>query len=1396
MLAAARLYDGIEHTGALAGLVLGAVAGVALVTAVAFTFATGGLGGFLIAMAAGVAGSSLAAAGESLGSLCSSAAGVIESGSPDIFINGRPAAHVEHSIALCDQHPPTVQVAEGSPTVLINGQAAARKGDRLSCGARIAGGSSNTFIGGGTRTYLPITDEVPAWLRYSTDILMGIAGGASVVRSVFKRGLQQGIKAALPCAGRFLAGVLAGDALVRFGLAPLASRVLGGQFGHPVDTTTGRKLLPEETDFVLPGLMPIEWSRFYASDIAAVGALGRGWVLPWEQSLSRCGSFLYLSDSQGRSVPFVTLEPNQRIFNPHEQLYLVRTAGGRYLLQTLDDVFFHFGEVPDDDVPVPLQRIENAQGHYLHFTRHADGRLTDLTATGGQRVHLHYDHPLGRLTEVRRIDGDRAVETLVQYRYDAAGHLLDVVNRNGDLVRRFGYGDDGRMIRHDNGLGLSCHYRYAVLGGQPRVVEHWTSDGERFHFHYDLAARTTTVTDVLGRQAQVHYDAGHRVVASTDLDGERYAIDLDPYGNLTGLTLPDGNRLTLAYDEHGRLTEETDPLGRSTRYRYHFLSTRVRQVDYPDGTCRVADYDNQGHLIGEIDPLGQATEYLNSPDGLPHTIINAHHQRTHLWWNACAQVVRYQDCSGHATVYGYNERDQLTAITDAQGHTTTFERNATGDVLRLHHPDGSHETFTYNVHGQLLSHANGKGQLTRLQRNARGLPIGRQAPSGQRTEYTYDAAQRLSALINENNAAYRFCYDASDRLIEEQRIDRLTRRFRYTLGGQLAELTEIGHGEQGERPERSTTFERDTLGRLQARVTDDARLAYTYDSADRVVAIARTPTACGKRRGVSEETLGFAYDPLGRLTRESSPQGTLSYDYDALHNLTTLGLPGGQQLNHLYYGSGHLHQLNLDGQVISDVQRDTLHREVYRTQGRLTSCFGHDALGRRAWQFASTLPADKLAGVLGDASLSLLVDHPYNPIHRRYTYDRAGELTRVLDNLRGETRYLHDARGQLLGRETGHPLDSEAFRYDAAANRLDYTAPVFAQVNDNRLAHWRDQTYRYDPWGNLIEKRSGHTQLQHFTYDCENRLVRADTWRNGQHHSTGRYQYDSLGRRVAKHSERGGHTASTRFLWQGLRLLREDTPTASRLYLYEPDSYAPLARVDQVEGEAQQVYYFHTDVIGTPLELTNADGEIVWQARYRCWGEIDALTVNTVEQHLRFQGQYFDAETGLHYNTFRYYDPEVGRFTTQDPIGLLGGDNLYQYVPSPVGWVDPWGWSACGPNKKTSYEGVSRRDAFRQAKRDAGIPNGQSPSISKPYLEDGYGKPILGKYGLPIETRQYHYVNRKGEKVIIQEHSLGHSKATPSHGAEPHFNVRPWNNTKTGDVSGTHGHYNFPWRHK
>ncbi|HAV1239623.1 TPA: Rhs-family protein [Salmonella enterica] len=119
----------------------------------------------------------------------------------------------------------------------------------------------------------------------------------------------------------------------------------------------------------------------------------------------------------------------------------------------------------------------------------------------------------------------------------------------------------------------------------------------------------------------------------------------------------------------------------------------------------------------------------------------------------------------------------------------------------------------------------------------------------------------------------------------------------------------------------------------------------------------------------------------------------------------------------------------------------------------------------------------------------------------------------------------------------------------------------------------------------------------------------------------------------------------------------------------------PLARVDKAGANGpNKVLYFHTDVNGAPEEMTDCDGEIVWETGYQVWGNtIQEKDHGGVEQNLRYQGQYLDRETGLHYNIHRYFDPDVGRFTTTDPISLAGGLNLYQYAPNPLGWIDPLG---------------------------------------------------------------------------------------------------------------------------
>ncbi|CAN7172069.1 RHS domain-containing protein [Acidovorax sp. LjRoot129] len=220
-----------------------------------------------------------------------------------------------------------------------------------------------------------------------------------------------------------------------------------------------------------------------------------------------------------------------------------------------------------------------------------------------------------------------------------------------------------------------------------------------------------------------------------------------------------------------------------------------------------------------------------------------------------------------------------------------------------------------------------------------------------------------------------------------------------------------------------------------------------------------------------------------------------------------------------------------------------------------------------------------------------------------------------------------------------------------------------------------------------------------------------------------------------------------------------------------------------------QVYYFHTQPNGLPEELSDNSGNLVWQAQYTTWGgtvredwqSFDsagrpqqqlANQTASLHQNLRMQGQYLDRETGLHYNTFRYYDADLGAFTTPDPIGLLGGLNLHQYAPNPIAWIDPWGWARdCGQQvnrpkpvslpsaRKTKVDmahvldrhTASGKTAQQSGKKDL-FPENMTPKKIERSIKEAYGN------GKRIQTQ--------GERALVQGKSGGKT-------------IEMWVNTKT-----------------
>ena len=416
------------------------------------------------------------------------------------------------------------------------------------------------------------------------------------------------------------------------------------------------------------------------------------------------------------------------------------------------------------------------------------------------------------------------------------------------------------------------------------------------------------------------------------------------------------------------------------------------------------------------------------------------------------------------------------------------------------------------------------------------------------------------------------------------------------------------------------------------------------------------------------------------MLSESGINGAVGYEWDALSNLTGLTLPGGQKLAWLHYGSGHVSAIRFGQQLVTEFTRDRLHREVRRTQGAREQLRQYDSLGRRTLQ-RSELSTDV---TLPEQAL----------LERLYRYTARGELSGVSDTLRGEVDYGYDAEGRLLKHYEARQGHSRAqFSYDAADNLA--ASDAAAPVTDNRLQHWQALFMKYDHWGNLVSRRNGLYE-QHYAYDAENRLVSArGTGPEGRFEA--RYHYDALGRRTRKIVTTTHGTTDTRFLWQGYRLLQEQQESGLRsTYVYDPnEAWSPLARVDHLRDQSSgEIYWFNTDLNGAPLEVTDERGAVRWSGQYGSFGEVRhqsegfSRVVNRTamaHQPLRYAGQYADGETGLHYNLFRYYDPQVGRFIVQDPIGLNGGWNLYQYAPNPLGWIDPLGLK-CSHSSKNPKE--------------------------------------------------------------------------------------------------------------
>jgi RHS repeat-associated protein len=385
-----------------------------------------------------------------------------------------------------------------------------------------------------------------------------------------------------------------------------------------------------------------------------------------------------------------------------------------------------------------------------------------------------------------------------------------------------------------------------------------------------------------------------------------------------------------------------------------------------------------------------------------------------------------------------------------------------------------------------------------------------------------------------------------------------------------------------------------------------------------------------------------------------------------------------------------------------------------------------------------------------------LRDKPSSPLlqldARTYEWRGEDQIAAIIDAQRGPTFYQHDARGRLVSQVT--PQGTLHRSMDAVGNVVRSSLSANRRYGrGSRLEEADSIRYSHDEDGNQTERIEADGKRWRYRWNGAgmlSELERPDGLKV-------RFEYDTFARRTRKmlvrSSPDGSETVEgdTRFVWDGHTLVHELPAGASvATWYFEPDTFTPVAL--EREGHRWDIV---SDHLGTPTEMYDGLGQLAWRM------QIDAFGVKQTDvalQHCpwRWPGQYEDEETGLHYNRYRYYDAQAGRYISQDPLGLAAGLQLYGYPEDPLVTVDPLGLTQqnCG---------LSPRAARRRAMREAGIPTSLQPTAQRSPRVPGTNVP---------GGRQYTYhvpAPGGGTQTMSVQHSL--TDRVPGHG--PHWEAGP-----------------------
>jgi RHS repeat-associated protein len=1035
-----------------------------------------------------------------------------------------------------------------------------------------------------------------------------------------------------------------------------------------VDLVSGQMVM-WATDVWLPGLLPLVLRRAYASDYIGGQLFGVGWSSTLDQRLEIDDEGVHYAGDDGQILHYPL---------PQQGIKVLPADGARwplsydrvsdtYVLEAPESGWIrYFG--PDHAGPTLrlITEIADRNGHRITYAYDQERRPFAVAHSGGYRVGV--DTTLTdagyRIQALRLLDGTNNGNgtTVMEYRYDGLGRLSAEVDSSG-VPYVYEHDDQDRIIGWTDRIGFHYAYRYGADG---RVVSAIGQDGFLSgSFEYDVRNRVTRAIDSEGHVAETHYDEHNRLYRT-----------VDPLGNVTVT-----NR-----DRHGRLLSITDPLGQTTRFTLNAYGDPIR-TDRPDGTYTTTvyderwrlpamvtspggavwrhTYDDRGNLIATTDPAGNVATSVLDERGHLVEVVDVAGQRWRYESNDVGRPLAVTDPSGLTTRYTMDAFGRVASVTDPRGGVTRLGWTVEGKLAWRVGADGSRDENAYDAAGNLVQSLDAAGGRAVFEVGPMGVLAARTNHDGARYEFAYTTELRLAKVTNPAGLTWDYIYDAAGNLVRENDFAGRSVTYAHDAAGRtVARTAHAG---------RTVEIVRDVMGRpVMQRVDGEPALEFEYDPA-------------GRMRRASDGTVELSYtrDIMGRPITETIDGHTVRNEYDALGRRIRRVTPSGVESVWQFTSAGQ--EASLAG-----------------TSGSLS--FAYDQYGLEAARYlgagaALTQTFDELGRLQAQGIWAIDVrpnnEPQYRSLQQRgYRYRADGIVVAIDDAVRGNRTYQLSVAGRVTA--VNAATWTERYAYDQLGN-LTAAQPgqdsdtAGDRVNDGVLLRRAGRTgYEYDEQGRLVRMvrrtRSGRHLVWTYTWNGFDQLVAATT-PDGERWQ---YRYDPLGRRIGKRrlDERGAVSAETQFSWEGARLAEQRQLVANHRTVtattwdYRGNGH-PLAQTSRswlVDAPTQVIdSRFHaivTDLIGTPTELVTPDGRIAWQQTTSLWGEQRAVTAEDgVDCPLRFPGQYEDAETGLHYNTNRYYDPATARYLSPDPLGLPPSPNNYGYVGNPLMFCDPLGLS-------------------------------------------------------------------------------------------------------------------------